>query len=99
MDIVINKRKLDTADPVLICDRDEYSGVIRVAGYAASDLEKVFGVRPKIGHSLHPGLQIVFGTLGRSRLLADLCHEYAVDLSDLSGKRECYEMGRMECMG
>ncbi|MCR5283563.1 MAG: glycosyl hydrolase 115 family protein [Lachnospiraceae bacterium] len=96
MDAVINQRTLKAQETVLICDTGEYAGVIRAAGYVALDMEKVFGIRPKIGHTPGAGLQIVFGTLGRSALLDEICKAYAADLSGLLGKRECYEILLLE---
>ncbi|MBR4759909.1 MAG: glycosyl hydrolase 115 family protein [Lachnospiraceae bacterium] len=92
MGFLINEEKLNAKDAFLICDKDEYKGVQRVAGYVAGDMKKVFGVKPGIAHAIHGGSQIVFGTLGRSKLLSDLCDTNNVDLSDLVGKKECYRV-------
>ncbi len=92
MGFLINQEKLTAEDAFLVCDADEYKGVQRVAGYVAEDMEKVFGAKPGIGHAIHQGTQIVFGTAGRSEVLTELCDSYGIDLADLSGKRECYRI-------
>lgn len=74
----------------LVISADEFSGVIRIAGYVQEDLLKVTGNKPELIKGKIPasGEIIIAGTLGKSSLIGRLVNSKKIDVSDLKGKWE-----------
>jgi len=78
------------AAPLVVSDND-WPGVTRAAGDLSTDIERVTGVRPGVGHSsadLHDADAVVIGTIGRSRLIDDLVRRGKIDVSGIAGQWE-----------
>ena len=74
-----------------------FEGVRRIAGKAALDFEAVTGIRPPVKNRLRPGQVILCATQGRSSLGQALMGQGV--LSDLTGKREVYQIALAELEG
>ena len=74
-----------------------FEGVRRIAGKAALDFEAVTGIRPPVENRLRPGQVILCATQGRSPLGQALMGQGV--LSDLTGKREVYQIALTELEG
>ncbi|NQU88153.1 MAG: glycosyl hydrolase 115 family protein, partial [Mariniphaga sp.] len=74
----------------LYLDANDFSGVIRIAGYLQGDIEKVSGVKPRIlMGELPPTPEVVIiGTLGKSSLIDQLVEDGKINVDDIKGKWE-----------
>jgi len=74
----------------LCVGREDYPGVIRVAGMLQADIARVTDAEPALSlDGIPPAKHVVLiGTLGRSPLIDRLVREHKLDVSDLAGKRE-----------
>ena len=74
------------------CDKDEFSGVKRIAGKVCSDVKKVVDIQPEIKNldSELPDFSVFFGTIGQSKAVETVAPQHNIDLNKLSGKREVY---------
>ena len=75
-----------------VCDDEAFSGVQKVSRKVCADIERVFGFKPNLSHSLADVRQdaVIFGTVGRSALLDSLEGARRIDLSQVRGKREVF---------
>ena len=73
-------------------DADDYPGVVRAVGDLQTDIQKVTGCLPALGHEdakSRPQI-IVVGTLGKSALLDRIIREKNIDVSSIAGKWESF---------
>lgn len=82
---------------VICLDKNDWPGVIRVAGKVRNDMEFVFDKSQDVvlfdgvpSDSEYRAGRIYAGCIGRSALIDDLEKKGIVDLSDVRGKREVY---------
>ena len=77
------------AAPIVVSAAD-YAGVIRVADDVQSDIWKVTGVRPAVGHDQIPAGAdpVIVGTLGKSPLIDRIVARGKLDVRGLRGKWE-----------
>lgn len=79
-------------------EKEAYSGVHKIAQKVIKDLELVFGYAPQ-ATSNQTQLQqhaIIYGTVDRSPILAELDEQKLIDLSQVRGKREVFLMQVVE---
>ena len=74
-----------------------YEGVRRIGEKVALDVEAVTGICPPVCRERRPGQAILCATLGKSPLAAQLVQKGV--LSDISGKREVYQLALTELEG
>ncbi|UQU62045.1 glycosyl hydrolase 115 family protein [Couchioplanes caeruleus] len=74
----------------IVVSAGDHAGVIRVADDLQSDLEKVTGTRPAVGHDTLPTGRdpIILGTLGKSPLIDRMVAAGRLDVRGLAGKWE-----------
>ncbi|MEV4708986.1 glycosyl hydrolase 115 family protein [Actinoplanes sp. NPDC049316] len=74
----------------IVVSAGDHAGVIRVADDLQTDLEKVTGVRPAVGHDTLPTGRdpIILGTLGKSPLIDRMAASGRLDVRGLAGKWE-----------
>lgn len=74
----------------IVLDAEEFSGVIRVAGFVKNDLQKITDSKPAllIGNLPTSGEIVIAGTLGKSSLIDELVKKKKIDVSTLRGKWE-----------
>lgn len=74
----------------LVLDVNEFTGVLRIAGYLQEDLQKVTGNKPEliVGKIPSSGEVIIAGTLGKSSLITRLVKSKRIDVSEIQGKWE-----------
>ena len=93
MSFEISGKLIEAGKQGFLYGKNEYTGVLRVAGYAAEDLKKVFGVKPDIRQMedgvCHYDFGIIFGSIDNGSL-DSFCNEFNIDTDALRGKRECY---------
>jgi hypothetical protein len=91
MNFTINQRVL-TESAFFLHEQEAYSGVHKIAGKVANDIELVFGVRPTSTERLDllSSCAVVYGTIDRSPALASLSERGLIDLEEIRGKREVY---------
>ncbi len=70
-----------------VCDKNEFSGVKKIAAKVAKDVKLVFGFEPEFSETLVEGPSVIFGTLGQS----DSIKKYTKDWALINGKNEVYE--------
>ncbi|MGK5685272.1 glycosyl hydrolase 115 family protein [Actinoplanes sp. URMC 104] len=77
------------AAPVVV-SKDDHAGVIRVVDDLQTDIEKVTGVRPAVGHDTIPAGRdpVIVGTLGKSPLIDRIVARGKLDVRGLRGKWE-----------
>ena len=80
---------------VLCLDRNDWPGVIRVAGKVRNDMDMILNDKNEL--ELFDGApeeyksgRIYAGCIGKSALIDDLEKKGIIDLSDVRGKREVY---------
>ena len=90
MEFIINKESLQ--EPLFYREGQAFSGVNKIVGRVAGDIEQVFGQAPitSTDRSSLSKYPILHGTVGRSPLLAELDEKKLIDLSEIRGKREVY---------
>lgn len=73
-------------------EKSAWAGVKRVAGYVRNDMEKVFGKKPAIctDGQLKSQTVVLYGTIGKSKMIDMLENTGKIDLSGVRGKREVY---------
>ena len=86
-----------TKSVVFVCDKEEFSGVKKIAGKVCLDVERVTDGLPTIldGPSTSSGTTgpaVLFATLGQSPLAQKLADDEGLssELAKIKGKRECY---------
>ncbi|WP_199514832.1 glycosyl hydrolase 115 family protein [Nucisporomicrobium flavum] len=74
----------------IVVSAGDHAGVIRVADDLQTDLEKVTGVRPAVGHDTLPAGRdpIILGTVGKSPLIDRMVAAGRLDVRGLAGKWE-----------
>jgi hypothetical protein len=77
------------AAPIVVSAAD-YAGVIRVADDLRSDVGKVTGVAPTVGHDAVPDGRdpVIIGTIGKSPLIDEMVARGRLDVSGIKGKWE-----------
>ena len=83
-----------------LVDEQAYEGVKRIAGKVAEDFKRVSGQLPVVNHGIRQGKEavILFATLGKSPLLEQLEAEGRVNLAQIQGKREVFQITMLEGM-
>lgn len=85
MEIVVKK------DLVFWGDEDEFKGVKKIAELVKEDARLVFGQKPgEYQAGERARVALIYGTLGKSRLVENVLRENQVATEQLAGKRECY---------
>ncbi len=81
-----------------VCDSEAFSGVQKISRKVCTDIDRVFGFKPALSHSLADVRQdaVIFGTAGKSPLLDSLEKSSRIDLSGIRGKREVFGFFVME---
>ena len=83
-----------TKSVVFVCDKDEFSGVKKIAGKVCLDVERITDGLPNVVPELveGPGEKVFFATLGQSPLAQKLADDEGLssELAKITGKRECY---------
>lgn len=74
----------------LILDKNDYPGVMRVAGHLQNDLLMVTGSLPEIVTAELPKTRgaVIIGTLGKSKLINDLVKAGKIQVDDVEGRWE-----------
>ncbi|WP_250035475.1 glycosyl hydrolase 115 family protein [Paractinoplanes maris] len=74
----------------LVVSKDDYAGVIRVVDDLRTDLGKVTGVEPAVGHDTIPGGRdpVIVGTIGKSPLIDRIIARGKLDVRGVEGKWE-----------
>ncbi|MCO8275816.1 glycosyl hydrolase 115 family protein [Actinoplanes sp. TRM 88003] len=74
----------------IVVSKDDYAGVIRVADDLQTDLEKVTGVKPVVGHDNIPAGRdpVIVGTIGKSPLIDRIIARGKLDVRGVQGKWE-----------
>ncbi|MBL7258958.1 glycosyl hydrolase 115 family protein [Paractinoplanes lichenicola] len=74
----------------IVVSKDDYAGVIRVVDDLQSDLKKVTGVEPAVGHDTIPAGRdpIIVGTIGKSPLIDRIIARGKLDVTGVRGKWE-----------
>ncbi len=79
-----------------VCDKNEFSGVKKVAGMVMKDVQRVFGFDPELitdegtAVSDFKAPVVIFGTVGKSAIIEELEKQGKIDFSKVRGKREVY---------
>ncbi len=83
--IVANNKAID-----LVIDKNDWTGVQKIAGLFQDDIEKVTSTKPQIHHSLPKNTSqvILIGTLGKNELIDELVKNKKIDVSKLRNKWE-----------
>ena len=89
--------QLGNRDAYFYIEPEGYEGVVRIAGKVALDVQAVTGVCPPVRRELTGGAVILCATLGKSPLAERLVQKGI--LSDLTGKREVYQLALTELEG
>ena len=91
-----------TRSVVFVCDKEEFSGVKKIAGKVCLDVERITGPStgsgtPKVQDAVPdpvegPAEKVFFATLGQSPLAQKLADDQRLtaELGKIKGKRECY---------
>ncbi|MBP5355013.1 MAG: glycosyl hydrolase 115 family protein, partial [Lachnospiraceae bacterium] len=80
----------------LVYGDGEWSGVVRIADRVADDMKAVFGRKPELLTAAEAAekpmlaMPVLFGTVGKSALIAALGKAGLIDLAAIEGKREVY---------
>lgn len=76
--------------PILV-SRDDWPGVVRVAGDLRDDMQRVSGANPTLLHTegdARKTTPIILGTIGHSSLIDDLIRRHKLDVSGVEGHWE-----------
>ncbi|MBP5460981.1 MAG: glycosyl hydrolase 115 family protein, partial [Lachnospiraceae bacterium] len=95
MAYTISVKAIRTGGNALMYGDGEWSGVLRIAERVASDMKAVFGRKPELLSAAAAELSsvsmpVLFGTVGKSALIAALGEAGVIDLREIAGKREVY---------
>ena len=77
---------------------DEWSGVKKIAGRVSEDMKAVFGAQPKVYEAeqaedaVETTIPVLFGTAGKSKLIAKLNKAGVAKASEVEGKREVFSI-------
>ena len=74
----------------IVVSKDDFAGVIRVADDLQTDLGKVTGVKPAVGHDTIPAGRdpVIVGTIGKSPLIDRIIARGQLDVRGIQGKWE-----------
>ena len=73
-------------------EAEGFEGVKRIAQKVAVDFEKIIGVKPVVTYELTSRTDVVFATVGQSGQIDALVASGVLDLSEVTGKREVYQI-------
>lgn len=94
MDFSISKHNISRGAVAFIGSADEWSGVMKIAGRVSEDMKAVFGAQPQVLAGAEGTeavtLPVLFGTAGKSKLIANLGKAGLIDLKTIEGKREVF---------
>ena len=95
MAYTISAKAIRTGGNALMYGDGEWSGVLRIAERVAADMKAVFGRKPELLSAAAAELSsvsmpVLFGTVGKSALIAALGEAGVIDLREIAGKREVY---------
>ena len=84
--------------PSFYADKEEYSGVNKIASKVMHDIKLVIGNMPKKTDDLKVlnKYSIIYGTIGKSKILDILSEQKKIDLNLIKGKRESYIFNLVE---
>lgn len=74
----------------IVVDKADADVVCVAAGMLAGDIERVAGVRPMVQTAVPRTPVVIFGTVGKSALIADLVKRGKLDLRSIVGKWESF---------
>ena len=91
MGFIINKQVLSSG-ALFLREKEAYSGVHKIAGKVMQDIQLVFGIAPTATEEISQCASpvVIYGTIDRSPVLADLARQGLIDLEELRGKNEVY---------
>jgi hypothetical protein len=69
-------------------DRQEWPGVTLAAKNLQADLQKVTGIQPDFVTDQQPGMAIIIGTIGKSKLIDELIRNHKINVAGIAGKWE-----------
>ena len=74
----------------VLISKNDFAGVLRVAGHLENDLFKVTNVYPKQINTISEANDyvLIIGTIGKSEIIDQLIREEKIDVSELKGKWE-----------
>lgn len=104
--IILNTAENETDFPVVATDKSaatirydesDWKGVIRAIGDLQNDINSVTGVKPNVtSSSVSASVEIIIGTLGKSKLIDQLVKSKKLDVKDLKGKWESFIITTIE---
>jgi len=91
MSFIINKATLSSG-ALFFREKEAYSGVQKIAGKVMHDIELVFGLAPTAAEDISQCASsiVIYGTIDRSPVLADLSRRGLIDLEEIRGKNEVF---------
>ena len=96
MEYKISAENIRTGKNAFVYGEGEWSGVLKIADRVADDMKAVFGRKPELTAAAEEAektaltMPVLFGTVGKSALIASLGAAGIIDLSEVEGKREVY---------
>ncbi|MBR7020984.1 MAG: glycosyl hydrolase 115 family protein [Lachnospiraceae bacterium] len=96
MEYKISTENIRSGKNAFVYGEGEWSGVLKIADRVADDMKAVFGRKPELTAAAEAAektaitMPVLFGTVGKSALIASLGAAGIIDLSEVEGKREVY---------
>ncbi len=94
MEFKITAGAIRKGSVAFVCGEGEWSGVKKIAGRVSDDMKAVFGSRPEVLESAELSenvtMPILFGTVGKSKLIDSLAKAGVIDLSEVKDRREVF---------
>ena len=94
MDFRITAGAIRKGSVAFVSGAGEWSGVNKIAGRVSDDMKAVFGAQPKVYEAAEitdaVTLPVLYGTIGKSKLIDGLEKAGVIDLSDVKGNREVF---------
>ncbi|MDD5936319.1 MAG: glycosyl hydrolase 115 family protein [Clostridiales bacterium] len=93
MKFLLNRETLQN-QPMFYQEEEAYRGVNKIADKVMDDIEKVFGYCPRKTSKKDElsSMAVIYGTLGKSTVIDELCEQKRIDVSDVKDKREVYQI-------
>ena len=101
MKLSFGPKEIESKSLQLVLDNEALTGVVRIAGIVAEDINLVVGCKPDVSQISEARLadlagKIVVATVGQSKILDCLQEAGLIKLSDIQGKREVYSFGLID---
>lgn len=81
--------------PAVYVDEEDYAGVRRAAEDLCGDIQAVTGILP-VKPKDWDKADLVIGTVGRNRVIDFLVEQHKLDVSEIAGKWECFQIQTVE---